>query len=77
MEDLVTRNKRAELEKRLTLAVDTLNLVCKGFATINKDGSYIYTDEYCRYIAVLSEAREQYLIAQQELDKFEEENDND
>ena len=77
MEDLVTRNKRAELEKRLTLAVDTLNLVCKGFATINKDGSYIYTDEYCRYIAVLSKAREQYLIAQQELDKFEEENDND
>lgn len=77
MEDLVTRNKRAELEKRLTLAVDTLNLVCKGFATINKDGSYIYTDEYCRYIAVLSEARQQYLIAQQELDKFEEENDND
>lgn len=77
MEDLVTRNKRAELEKRLTLAVDTLNLVCKGFATINKDGSYIYTDEYCRYIAVLSEARKEYLIAQQELDKFEEENDND
>lgn len=77
MEDLVTRNKRAELEKRLTLTVDTLNLVCKGFATINKDGSYIYTDEYCRYIAVLSEARQQYLIAQQELDKFEEENDND
>lgn len=76
MEDLVTRNKRAELEKRLTLAVDTLNLVCKGFATINKDGSYIYTDEYCRYIAVLSEARKEYLIAQQELDKFEE-NDND
>lgn len=77
MEDLVTRNKRAELEKRLTLTVDALNLVCKGFATINKDGSYIYTDEYCRYIAVLSEARQQYLIAQQELDKFEEENDND
>lgn len=77
MEDLVTRNKRAELEKGLTLAVDTLNLVCKGFATINKDGSYIYTDEYCRYIAVLSEARKQYLIAQHELDKFEEENDND
>lgn len=77
MEDLVTRNKRAELEKRLTLAVDTLNLVCKGFAAINKDGSYIYTDEYCRYIAVLSEARKEYLIAQQELDKFEEENDND
>lgn len=77
MEDLVTRNKRAELEKILTLAVDTLNLVCKGFSTINKDGSYIYTDEYCRYIAVLSKAREQYLIAQQELDKFEEENDND
>lgn len=76
MEDLVTRNKRAELEKRLTLAVDTLNLVCKGFATINKDGSYIYTDEYCRYIAVLSEARKEYLIAQQELDKFEED-DND
>lgn len=77
MEDLVTRNKRAELEKGLTLAVDTLKLVCKGFATINKDGSYIYTDEYCRYIVVLSEARKQYLIAQQELDKFEEENDND
>lgn len=77
MEDLVTRNKRAELEKGLTLAVDTLKLLCKGFATINKDGSYIYTDEYCRYVAVLSEARKQYLIAQQELDKFEEENDND
>lgn len=76
MEDLITRNKRAELEKGLTLAVDTLNLVCKGFATINKDGSYIYTDEYCRYIVVLSEARQQYLIAQQKLDKFEE-NDND
>lgn len=76
MEDLVTRNKRAELEKALTLAVDTLNLVCKGFATINNDGSYIYTDEYCRYIAVLSEARKEYLIAQHELDKFEE-NDND
>ena len=76
MEDLVTRNKRAELEKALTFTVDTLNLVCKGFATTNKDGSYIYTDEYCRYIAVLSEARKQYLIAQHEMDKFEE-NDND
>mgnify|MGYP004648576341 FL=1 len=77
MEDLVTRNKRAELEKRLTLAVDTLELMCKGFATMNKDGSYIYTDEYCRYIAVLSEARKQYLIAQQELNRFEEENKDD
>lgn len=77
MEDLVTRNKRAELEKNVTLAVDTLELMCKGFATINKDGSYIYTDEYCRYIAVLSEARKQYLIAQQEMDKFEEENKDD
>lgn len=77
MEDLVTRNKRAELEKGLTLAVDTLNLVCKGFATINKDGSYIYPDEYCRYIAVLSEARQQYLIAQHEMDRFDEENKDD
>lgn len=77
MEDLVTRNKRAELEKGLTLAVDTLELLCKGFATINKDDSYIYTDEYCRYIAVLSEARKQYLIAQQEMDRFEEENKDD
>lgn len=77
MEDLVTRNKRAELEKGLTLAVDTLELLCKGFATINKDGSCIYTDEYCRYIAVLSEARKQYLIAQQEMDRFEEENKDD
>lgn len=76
MEDLVTRNKRAELEKNVAFAVDTLNLMCKGFAAINKDDSYIYTDEYCRYIVVLSEARKQYLIAQQALDKFEE-NDND
>lgn len=77
MEDLVTRNKRAELEKRVTFTVDTLELMCKGFATINKDSSYIYTDEYCRYIAVLSEARKQYLIAQQEMDRFEEENKDD
>lgn len=77
MEDLVTRNKRAELEKGLTLAADTLELMCKGFAAINKNGSYIYTDEYCRYIAVLSEARKQYLIAQQEMDRFEEENKDD
>lgn len=77
MEDLVTHNKRAELEKGLILAVDTLELMCKGFAAINKDGSYIYTDEYCRYIAVLSEARKQYLIAQQEMDRFEEENKDD
>ena len=77
MEDLVTRNKRVEREKRVTFAVDTLELMCKGFATITKDGSYIYTDEYCRYIAVLSEARKQYLIAQQEMDHFEEENKDD
>lgn len=75
MEDLVTRNKRAELEKRLTFAIDTLDLVCKGFTMMNKeDGSYIYPDEYCRHIEILNEARKQYILAQQEMDKFEEEN---
>lgn len=77
MEDLVTRNKRAELEKNVTLAVDTLDLVCKGFAMLNTDNSYTYPEKYCRHIEVLSEARKQYLVTQQELDKFEEENKDD
>lgn len=77
MEDLVTRNKRAELENRLTFAADTLELVCKGFTMVNKGSAYVYTDAYCRYIAVLDEVRKQYLIAQQEMDKFEEENKDD
>lgn len=77
MEDLVTRNKRAELEKALSFAVDTLNLVCKGFTMLNTDNSYTYPEKYCRHIEVLSEARKQYLIAQQEMDKFEEENKDD
>lgn len=77
MEDLVTRNKRAELEKRVTFTVNTLNLVCKGFTMMNKDESYTYPEAYCERIEVLYEARKQYLIARQELDKFEEENDND